>query len=64
VRRSCHVELTIERFEDGEVSPHLVDEVIAGDQLEVRGPIGGPFTWSVDEGGPLYLIGGGSGMVR
>jgi ferredoxin-NADP reductase len=57
------VELTIERFEDGEVSPHLVDEVIAGDQFEVRGPIGGPFTWSVDEGGPLYLIGGGSGMV-
>jgi ferredoxin-NADP reductase len=57
------VELTIERFEDGEVSPYLVDEVIAGDQFEVRGPIGGPFTWSVDEGGPLYLIGGGSGMV-
>jgi ferredoxin-NADP reductase len=57
------VELTIERFEDGEVSPHLVDEVIAGDQFEIRGPIGGPFTWSVDEGGPLYLIGGGSGMV-
>jgi ferredoxin-NADP reductase len=57
------VELTIERFEDGEVSPHLVDEVIASDQFEVRGPIGGPFTWSVDEGGPLYLIGGGSGVV-
>lgn len=57
------VELTIERFEDGEVSPYLVDEAIAGDQFEVRGPIGGPFTWSVDEGGPLYLIGGGSGMV-
>jgi ferredoxin-NADP reductase len=56
------VELTIERFEDGEVSPYLVDDVIAGDQFEVRGPIGGPFTWSVDEGGPLYLI-GGSGMV-
>jgi hypothetical protein len=40
-----------------------VDEVIASDQFEVRGPIDGPFTWSVDEGGPLYLIGGGSGMV-
>jgi ferredoxin-NADP reductase len=57
------VELTIQRFEDGEVSPYLVDEVIAGDRLEIRGPIGGPFTWSVDEGGPLYLIGGGSGIV-
>jgi ferredoxin-NADP reductase len=57
------VQLTIERFEDGEVSPYLVDEVIAGDQFDIRGPIGGPFTWSVDEGGPLYLIGGGSGMV-
>jgi hypothetical protein len=57
------VELTIEHFEDGEVSPYLVDDVIAGDQFEVRGPIGGPFTWSVDEGGPLYLIGDGSGMV-
>jgi hypothetical protein len=42
------VELTIERLEDGEVSPYLVDGVIAGDQFEVRGPIGGPFTWSVD----------------
>jgi hypothetical protein len=57
------VELTIERLEDGEISPYLVDEVIAGDQFEVRGPIGGPFTWSVDEGGPLYLIGGGSRMA-
>jgi ferredoxin-NADP reductase len=57
------LELTIERFEDGEVSPHLVDEVVVGDQLEVRGPVGGPFTWSVEAGGPLYLVGGGSGMV-
>jgi ferredoxin-NADP reductase len=58
------VELTIERFEDGEVSPYLVDEAIAGDRFEVRGPIGGPFTWSVDEGGPLYLIGAAPGWSR
>jgi ferredoxin-NADP reductase len=57
------IELTVERFEDGEVSPYLVDVVEPGDELEVRGPIGGPFTWTVRDGGPLFLIGGGSGMV-
>lgn len=57
------LEITVERFEDGEVSPYLVDVVVAGDQFEVRGPIGGPFTWTVADGGPLLLIGGGSGMV-
>jgi ferredoxin-NADP reductase len=55
--------LTVERLDDGEVSPYLTDELRAGDELELRGPIGGPFTWSVDDGGPLLLIAGGSGLV-
>jgi|1186.fasta_scaffold88903_2 ferredoxin-NADP reductase len=58
-----HLELTIELVDEGEVSPWFVDEVGAGDQFELRGPIGGHFTWSVDEGGPLLLVGGGSGLV-
>jgi ferredoxin-NADP reductase len=57
------LELTVELVDDGEVSPYFVEEVRAGDQFEVRGPIGGHFSWSVDEGGPLALIGGGSGLV-
>ena len=55
--------LTVERLDDGEVSPYLADEVRAGDPLELRGPIGGYFTWHVDDGGPLLLVGGGSGLV-
>ena len=57
------LELTVELVDDGEVSPYLVEEVRAGDVFEVRGPIGGHFTWSVDDGGPLLLVGGGSGLV-
>ncbi len=57
------VELTVERVDDGEVSPYLVDELRPGDLFEVRGPIGGHFTWSADEGGPLLLIAGGAGLV-
>jgi ferredoxin-NADP reductase len=57
------VALTVERIDDGEVSPYLAGDVRAGDELELRGPIGGPFTWSVDDGGPLVLIAGGSGLV-
>jgi ferredoxin-NADP reductase len=60
---TAEVAITVERIDDGEVSPYLADDVLAGDELEMRGPIGGPFTWSVDEGGPLVLIGGGSGLV-
>jgi ferredoxin-NADP reductase len=60
---SATVELTIERIAEGEVSPYLAGEVRAGDKFEVRGPIGGPFTWSVDDGGPLLLVAGGSGLV-
>ncbi|MFL5817029.1 MAG: ferredoxin reductase [Conexibacter sp.] len=55
--------LTIERIEDGEVSPYLADELQPGDELELRGPIGGPFTWDAAQGGPLLLLAGGSGLV-
>lgn len=55
--------LTVERITDGEVSPYLTDELRAGDELELRGPIGGYFTWQVADGGPLVLLAGGSGLV-
>jgi ferredoxin-NADP reductase len=55
--------LTVERLADGEVSPYLVDELRAGDELELRGPIGGYFVWEQSLGGPLFLVGGGSGVV-
>jgi ferredoxin-NADP reductase len=55
--------LTIERLEDGEVSPYLVDELRPGDELELRGPIGGYFVWEESLGGPLLLVAGGSGIV-
>jgi ferredoxin-NADP reductase len=57
------LELTVERVEDGEVSPYFVQELRAGDEFEVRGPIGGHFSWAVTDGGPLLLVGGGSGLV-
>jgi len=55
--------LTVERLDDGEVSPYLVEELRTGDELELRGPIGGFFLWEESLGGPLVLIGGGSGVV-
>lgn len=55
--------LTVERIPDGEVSPYLVDELIVGDQIEIRGPIGGYFVWEAQMGGPLLLVAGGSGVV-
>jgi len=55
--------LTVERLEDGEVSPYLVDELRPGDELELRGPVGGYFVWEGSNGGPLLLIAGGSGIV-
>jgi ferredoxin-NADP reductase len=55
--------LTVERIDDGEVSPYLTDELRVGDSFELRGPIGGYFTWSVRDGGPLLLLAGGSGLV-
>jgi ferredoxin-NADP reductase len=57
------VAITVERLEDGEVSPYLVDEVRPGDRLDLRGPIGGHFVWEVALGGPLLLVAGGSGIV-
>lgn len=57
------IALTVERLEDGEVSTYCTDELRAGDRLEVRGPLGGYFTWTVDLGGPLALVAGGSGIV-
>ncbi len=55
--------LTVERLDDGEVSPYLVDVMEPGDVLELRGPIGGWFVWDAADGGPLFLVGGGSGLV-
>ena len=57
------LELTVERLDDGEVSLYLVDEVQPGDELELRGPIGGYFVWTAPDGGPLLLVAGGSGVV-
>lgn len=58
---SDYIELTVERLPGGEVSTFLHDDVQAGDELEVRGPIGGWFIWRGD--GPALLVGGGSGVV-
>jgi ferredoxin-NADP reductase len=57
------IALTVERIDDGEVSPYLTEELRVGDELELRGPVGGHFTWRVLDGGPLLLIAGGSGLV-
>jgi ferredoxin-NADP reductase len=61
--RVGELELTVELIPDGEVSPYMHDILMLGDQLEVRGPIGGYFVWDVAIGGPLLLVGGGSGVV-
>jgi ferredoxin-NADP reductase len=58
-----HLVLTVERLDDGEVSPYLTEELRAGDELELRGPIGGYFVWRDSLGGPLQLLAGGSGVV-
>jgi ferredoxin-NADP reductase len=58
-----HVLVTVELIEDGELSPWLVEEAQPGDQLEVRGPVGGYFVWEPPLGGPLLLVAGGSGIV-
>ena len=55
--------LTIARLDDGEVSPYLTDVLELGDELELRGPIGGYFVWEASLPGPLQLIAGGSGIV-
>ena len=61
--RTGEVDLTIERIADGEVSPYFHDTIVVGDQVEVRGPIGGYFVWEPGLGGPLLLVAGGSGVV-
>ena len=57
------ITITVERLDDGEVSPYLVDELKIGDKVELRGPIGGWFVWRPDLGGPLFLAAGGSGLA-
>jgi ferredoxin-NADP reductase len=57
------LELSVERIEDGEVSPYLTEEVMPGEGLELRGPIGGYFVWDASRNEPLLLVGGGSGLV-
>ena len=58
-----HVMLTVDRIEEGEVSPYLTDDVQVGDRFELRGPIGGYFVWTAATGGPLFLVAGGSGVA-
>jgi ferredoxin-NADP reductase len=57
------VTLTVERIDDGEVSPYLTEDLRVGDKLELRGPIGGYFVWEAQMDGPLLLVAGGSGIV-
>ena len=57
------IELAIERLEDGEVSPFFHEVAAVGDEIEIKGPLGGHFVWSATDPGPIMLIGGGSGVV-
>jgi len=59
----ARLELTVQRTAGGEVSPFLADELAPGDQVEVRGPLGGWFVWRPEEVGPVLLVAGGSGVV-
>jgi ferredoxin-NADP reductase len=61
--QDTRIELTIERLANGEVSPFLTQELVVGDSIELRGPIGGYFNWNPDHSAPLMLMGGGSGVV-
>ncbi|MFQ5945330.1 MAG: ferredoxin reductase [Candidatus Methylomirabilales bacterium] len=61
--RTGEIDLTVERLSDGEVSTYMHDVLVVGDQIEVRGPIGGYFVWASGQGGPLFLVAGGSGVV-
>nr|WP_204742240.1 ferredoxin reductase [Glaciihabitans arcticus] len=60
---SDRIELAVDRLPDGEVSPFLVDVLAVGDELEVRGPLGGWFVWKPEQTEPVQLIAGGSGIV-
>jgi ferredoxin-NADP reductase len=57
------IALTVVRIDDGEVSPYLANELRPGDQIELRGPVGGYFVWEPSDGGPLLLVAGGSGIA-
>ncbi len=57
------VQLAVDRFPSGEVSPYLVDELRPGDEVELRGPLGGWFVWTPAQTDPVQLVGGGSGIV-
>lgn len=57
------VQITVQRLLNGEVSPFLVDELVAGAAVEVRGPLGGWFVWRTEDRGPVLLVAGGSGIV-
>src|ERR1700739_3339227 len=57
------IEITVERLPNGEVSPYLTQQVMVGDELELRGPIGGWFVWRNDQTEPIQLVAGGSGIV-
>jgi ferredoxin-NADP reductase len=59
----AHLAITVQRLDDGEVSPYLTETLVPGDELELRGPIGGYFVWQEALGGPLLLIAGGAGVV-
>lgn len=60
---SARIELAIDLLKRGEVSPYFHEVAAVGDEIEMRGPLGGHFVWSPGDGGPLLLIGGGSGIV-
>jgi ferredoxin-NADP reductase len=57
------IELAVDRLPDGEVSPYLVDDLMVGDEVEVRGPLGGWFVWRPDQAESVQLVAGGSGIV-
>ena len=57
------MELAIEELAEGEVSPYFHEVAQPGDTFEVRGPLGGHFVWRATDGGPLLLVGGGSGIA-
>lgn len=61
--RGARIEITVQELADGEVSSFLVEELVEGDEVEVRGPFGGWFVWHPDDPGPVLLVAGGSGVV-